>query len=481
MAKRDPLGPNIELVRIPFIGVPLNRDTSTKDQRYVNVVFEKVTNPITNNNRIFVPKRAGLAASTRPPNANATGRGVYQWSENGNIYSVFDNKIYSGTTDLGVTLAGSSGRCWFAETGPTSSVRRLCISDGTKLYLISSADAVTTVSTSSDAQFPTANLGPVIFFNTYLYFALVNGTIWNSDVDAPTSYSATAFKTAEGYPDKLVTFFRQKDQLVFLGEFSGEFFYDNNNPIGSPLQRIDQNVMEIGCASGNSLQNAEGVAVWVSTSKNGGYSIWRMDDLSKTARISNEQIEKILVAEGSSITSCTSFILRAHGQFLYGLNLSTANRTLMYDIQQNLWFEWADASGNKFNCISATEKNGVVYLQDAANGRIYTYSASTFQDNSANFTVTIQTGAYDFDSGDLKTNPVLDVEADNTTGNLSVSWADDDYVTFSSARTIDLSGSKKRLTRCGPMFRKRAWKLTYADNYALRLEAMKLKLRRGCK
>ena len=441
-------------------------------------MIETLKNPISDNKRTFVFKRPGLAASTRPPNANAAGRGIYQWAVNGNIYSVFDNKIYSGTTDLGVTLAASSGKCWFAETAATSSITRLAVSDGTKLYLIDSANTVTTVSTASDAQFPTSNLGPVIFFNNYFYFAKSNGEIWNSDADTFTSYTATSFTSSEMYPDNLEAITRQKDQLIALGKFGTEFYFDNAISPGSPVLRIDQNALQIGLATKNSLGQAEDVIIWCSAARDGGYTIWRLDDLNKLNKISTEPLDRILDAEGSSISSCTAFMFRAFGHLMYGINLSVANRTLMYDTEENFWFEWADTAGNKFNCSDVTEKNGTVYLQDATNGRIYTLSASTFQDNSSNFTVTLQTAAYDFDISDLKFLPVLDVYGDNTTGNLGVAWSDDDYTSFTTARNIDMSGIKKRLTRLGS-FRKRAFKFTYTDNYALRLEGLQGKIKVG--
>ena len=469
---------DLKPIRIPFVGVPLGRDTSTKDQRYVNIFIETIKNPITNNSRTFVIKRPGLASSTRPPNANAAGRGIYHWAENGNIYSVFDNKIYSGTSDLGVTLAGSSGKCWFAETADTSSIRRLVVSDGTAMYLIATNDAVTTVSTSSDAQFPTANLGPVIFFNSYVFLAKENGEIWNSDVDTFTSWVSTSFGAAEMYGDQLEAITRQKDQIIALGKFSTEFYYDNANPVGTPLQRIDQNALQIGLATKNSLAQAEDVTIWCSSARDGGYSIWRLDDLTKLNKISTEPVDRLLDGEGSSISSCTSFIFRAFGHLVYGMNLSSSSRTIMYDTEENMWFEWADTAGNKFNCSDVTEKNGVVYMQDATSGRIYTLSASTYQDNSSNFTVTLQTANYDFDQSDIKFMPVLEVYGDTTTGSLSTSYSDDDYANFSTARDIDMTVPEKRLTRLGA-FHKRAFKFTYTANAALRLEGFQVKVKVG--
>ena len=466
----------IKPVRIPFIGIPLNRDTSTKDQRYVNVMFDSHTNPISQNKRTFVFKRPGQAANTQPPAGAATGRGIYYWNASSKLYTVYNNKIYADTTDLGVTLSGSTGRCWFDETPETfGGGQRLLVSDGVKLYAIQTNNTVTTIDSGSDPQFPTPNLGQVLFFNSYIVLAKSNGEIWNSDADSFTNWTSTSFLAAEMFPDGLRAILRQKDQIIALGGSSLELFFDNANT-ASPFQRIDQNAIQVGLLSSDTLDQAGDVICFVSTNKKEEYSVWMIDGLSSVNKISTPGIERTLRAASSSTMS--AFLMRSMGHLLYVLNLGTANRTLVYDVKEQIWCEWVDSSGNEFNCNFSTEKAGEIYLQDATNGRTYKFSPSTFQDNSSNFTVTLQTSAYDFETTNKKFMPELDVYGDTTTGSLSISWTDDDYTTFSTARTIDLSLTKKRLTRLG-QFRKRAFKCTYADNYALRLEGLEVKIKEG--
>src|SRR3981189_2778685 len=103
-----------QVVRIPFLETPHARDiSSAKDLRFVNGYFEPIKNQIKNRLDYFYTKRPGLSQNVRPSGGAATGRGVYVWK--GNIYSVFGTKIYKGSTDLGVTLTTSTGRCYFAE------------------------------------------------------------------------------------------------------------------------------------------------------------------------------------------------------------------------------------------------------------------------------------------------------------------------------------------------------------------------------
>src|SRR3990167_5716694 len=115
---------------IPFVGPTDLRGTGTNGQRFVNVLLESLKNDQTNEIIFNCFKRPGLVNSTQPPGAAATGRGIYAWSGSGNIYSVFGDKIYSGTTDLGVTLAASTGRVWFAERHVATGTRHLIVSDG---------------------------------------------------------------------------------------------------------------------------------------------------------------------------------------------------------------------------------------------------------------------------------------------------------------------------------------------------------------
>ena len=128
--------------------------------------------------------------------------------------------------------------------------------------------------------------------------------------------------------------------------------------------------------------------------------------------------------------------------------------------------------------MAATSKNGTVYIQDAANGRIYTLSPTTYQDNGSNFTVTIQTDNYDFGTPFAKFQSGFWLIGDNTTGTINVSEYDDDYTTELTARTIDMTQTRKFLGE-GGMFFQRAYKLEYTQNAALRLQKIVVKLEVG--
>lgn len=464
---------------IPFVGMPLYRDTSAKDQRFTNIIFEKIDNPLSGNSKVRVIKRPGLAQNTQPPAGNATPRGIHYWDAAAKLYTVFNDKIYAGTTDLGVTLAASSGRCWFTETpSGFGGGQRLLVSDGTKLYAIQTDNTVTTISTSSDADFPTSNLGTVVFFDSYIVLAKDTGAIYNSDVDTFADWGATSFLSAEMFGDYLVGIAKQRDHLVALGSESIEFFYDNENTPGSPFERRANMALQIGCVTIHSMAQQEDTLIFVGKSKTGGRGVWEMHGLEKIEKVSTPAVERLLEAEAGTIGSCRAFLLRVQGQLLYILSLSTLDRTLVYHVNGRIWSEWAGTAGGRFSGVYATSSDTSIFIQDVSNGRTYTFSPSTYQDNGSNFTVTLLTDKFDFENNLQKFASRLEIIGDTTTGNLAVSYSDDDYTSFSTARNIDMSQKVKYLTQLGT-FQNRAWKFTYTDNYALRLERFDLTMRQG--
>ena len=57
--------------------------------------------------------------------------------------------------------------------------------------------------------------------------------------------------------------------------------------------------------------------------------------------------------------------------------------------------------------------------------------------------------------------------------NLNISWSDNDYDTFTTARTATMASDRHYLSNCGS-FRRRAFRLTNASSEPMRLEALEL-------
>jgi hypothetical protein len=129
--------------------------------------------------------------------------------------------------------------------------------------------------------------------------------------------------------------------------------------------------------------------------------------------------------------------------------------------------------------IDATDHTDLAHFLHQANGKVYKADPAVYEDDGRALKVLIQTSRFDNGTAKLKFLSRLEVLGDfqDTTSNLNVYWSDDDYKTWSSARTVDLS-ARSYLYRCGS-FRKRAFRFYSEADTPLRLEAIELEIANG--
>ena len=539
---------DIETIRIPILGSAGNRGTSSsKDQRFVNGYFWEIKNPVTGKAVYQFVKRPGLSQNTRPPAGAATGRGLTVWKDN--IYSVFDRKIYKGSTDLGITLTNAgTGICGFAATRPGAATQYLGVNDGTSLYLIATDDSViilnnVTITSSSVANptvitatahglatgnkiiirdhsgstpsingtiytvtvtgantftipvnvtvggtggtigsFPTPSTADLLYVDGY-FLTLKQSTVglYNSEVDDPTTWDSTKFITPQMYNGLGVGIAHQNNLVFVFSETSLQAFYNNANATGSPFSNYESAAKQHGaCYVRNTIQSGLTIT-WVGTSLIGGNTVWAMTDVTGLKEIATTPVKLLLDAEGSSLGSATSILVRVAGKYLYVLNLASADRTLVYDYDLEIWTEFeGTTTGTKWPIVASCEKDHALLAQHGTNGWIYNVSPTVYQDDSTNFTVLARFGRLDLDTMRKKVVKSYELIGDvqSSTTNVSLQYSDDDYVTLSTARTFDLAQSRPLLTR-GGSFRRRAHQLSYAGSNPLRLEALEMRYRFG--
>lgn len=463
---------SIQTVRIPFLGNPTNRDTVTsKDQRFINCYFD-ILESTEGVKSYYLVKRPGYSVLNQPPAGAAVGRGLKSWK--GNLYSVFGTKIYKGTTDLGVTLTTSSGFCGIEEVHPNATTQRICINDGVKLFVINTADVVTTVTTIP------ANLSDLVYLDRYFFVMQTDGTIAQCDVDDPTTWNASKVIV----PNVTNGVGRGLAKLgIYIVAFTSrgyQSFYDAANTSGSVLTAIPEGSGAVGCAAQSSIAYEEDRIVWVSDSATGGYSVAEMRSISTPRTISTPGIDRILRAEGTSISSAVGNLIRIAGHLFYVLKLAGQSRTLVYDITAELWYEWQNTSSSTFDLVSFAQHNNTLVGQHVSDGRIHTLSESTYQDNGSNFTVFGRFRPMDFDDEKYKFMRSAELVGDRQTTSTPVSlqYSDDDFQTLSTARTLDVGYEGPRGMNLG-RFKRRSWQMSYAGSNPLRLESLQLRFRLG--
>jgi hypothetical protein len=468
---------SIQTVRIPFISESNFRYTSaSKDARFVNCYFDPLKYPVTGETKYYLTKRPGLAQSIRPSGATGTARGIMSWK--GDLYTIYGATVWKNTSQLTVTPTTSTGRCGISFTRPGAATQYLVINDGVKLFCVATSGTVTTVTTN----FPTPNTGDILYKDGYFFVLKTDGTLWNCDVDDPTTWDATKFITAQMQNSSGVGLANQTNLLLVFGDTSFQAFYDNANSTGSPMSNIESAMQQIGCAANGSIVSDEAQVTWVSKSVTGAYSVYTLDGISGIREIGYPALNRILFAEGTNISAVYAKMMRIGGRKFYVLQIpTTAKRTFVYDYETNLWVEWSDTAGtNIWPMFDSIQHANTLVVQHPTDGYLYTVSPATYQDGSTNFTVLARFGRSDLDTTARKFVRRLDLIGDvqASTCNVSLQYSDDDYVTLSTARTLDMSLARPFCSNLGN-FRRRAWQVSFAGNLPLRLEALELKVRMG--
>ena len=465
---------DIQSVRIPILGSPLNRGTdATKDQRFVNVFFVNVKNPVTGKEAFFCTKRPGTSRRIQPSGGSGTGRAIYSWK--GSIYTVIGTKIYKDTTDLGVTLTTSSGNVGITETSYAAGTQYLGFNDGVRLYLVNTAGVVQTITTN----FPTPNTTDLVYMNTYFFVMKSDGTVLNCETNDPTTWDTTKTITLTMFNGTGVGLAHQNSFLLAFTDKSIQGFIDNANASGSPLANAEGVAQQVGCVSQASIVFDEANVTWVGNSYIGGHTVWMLDGITGLTEIADSQIRLLIDADGAP-TTIRGNLIRVAGKKFYVMTLPSFGRTFIFDYELRMWTEWQDVGGGQWPYVDFVEHGSGLIALHTTDGYVYDISPTTYQDNSGSFAVLMRFGRVDLDT-DLRKfvrGVVLVGDKQTTTTNVLYTYSDDDYITTASARTFDMSLTRPYLA-VGGNFRRRSFTLTYTGANPLRLEGLELKYRMG--
>lgn len=524
-------------IRIDLLGSVHTRDsTLAKDQRFINFYPETTKNPFSKEPKKFLVKRAGTSLFLDVVGGAAVGRGCYYYY--GNTYSVFANKLYKNSTEI-LTLNTSTGTIgWTEATGAT---RYLFMCDGTDAYVIDTTGTVTQVNatpatwaattnyalddiviptvpngfyytvtadagssggseptwpttleltvvdggitwtcTGNYGGFPSPHIPKPIFLNGYIFIIDKDtADIYNSDLENPRGWSPSNFTTAEMFPDDSIALARQNNQIAVFGSDSIEFLYDAALA-DSPLARNDGTAIEIGLAGADTVFQDEKQFIFVSQSGLGGRGVWMVMGF-QPKKISYEGIDRVLDAEGTSITNAKAYGIRTNGHLFYILNLTS--KTLVFDVEENMWHEWSINNSDahaKFPFSFTTDNvSGKPLLQHDSNGKIFSLDAGVYQDNGVSIIAEFTTSKLDFGNNNRKFMSSVNIIGDSTTASapISLRWSDDDYKTWSNWKTLDLVG-RPYFMRLG-VFRRRAFNVKSTANAPIRIESMEFDFNQG--
>ncbi len=470
---------------VKLLNVWESRDaTATKDNEILNCFYEMVDNKSTGDREHYVVKRDGTSAyAYTAPSTNI--RGIFYWEDQDKFLVAYNRNIDVVVASTGAAITvlinvftTTTGEVGFTEFYYDDTTVKVVTTDGTTLSTIDTSNVVV-ASTSPDIPVP--HLPHPLFLDGYLFIAKANtADIYNSNLNDPLLYTAGDFISAEMAADKILRIAKLNNYLVALGSSTIQYYYDAANATGSPLAVNDTPVKNIGYVGG--LVNFKNQIYFVGSASLATPSIFVLEDF-KVSEISDavwrRYIKQISDIPGTTRGSIVSFA----GHEFYVLTASTL--TYGYDLETKKWHRFAYKAQANFPIQDAVEINhstlgrtSIFFLSGVAS--LLLFNPSVFQDSGTNFTCRVTTDNDFFDTLQRKTVGRLLVHADrpSTDADLSISVSDDDYQTFSTARTVNLNQSWPVLHRYG-QFRRRAHKLELTANVPMRLYKLELEVNMG--
>lgn len=454
--------------------------SSAKDNDAINCFYEIIQNKRTGEREFHVVKRDGTVAYgwTAPA---STIRGIYHWRDQDKLFVATEDDISivtasTGTlvTTLSAAFGTTSGEVGFCEFLFNTNNTKIIATDGTTCITIDSSNTKVVI---VDADMPTPHLPQPVFLDGYL-FLVKSGTadIYNSNLNDPTAWTAGDYITAEMAADKILRIANMNNYILVLGSTSSEYFFDAANASGSPLQRNDTPFKNIGYISGFTKWGNR--VLFIGNTLNTGPELYLAEDF-KMEPIGTPPMRRGV--EG--YTTSNAAVVSYGGHDFY--HVSVGSLSYQFDLKEKLWTRTAYQSTAYFPITASVNipvsgvGNQSLIVQSGSATMLY-FKPTVYQDNGTNFTMTVITDNQWFDSYNNKFCGRLSLVGDKPTASasMSVSWTDDDFQSYSTARDVDMYLDHPKLTQLGK-FRRRAFKLVWTQNYPMRITKLELDLNMG--
>jgi len=493
---RTPEQSTYQTIPLLFDGTTTYRSgdlTVQRDSNIINMFYERVSQE--NKTRdVSLKKRPGLRASaynlTKSAAANQL-RGYYYDVASNRMYWAVNDKVYSVTPDSGssirtvTTLVTSSGYVGFCEFLQTSTQKRFVLfSDGTDLWV--DDYAITTCTEVTDVDMPTPHVPQPKSLNGYVFLADANTSdLYNSDNDDPMAWTSGDYISAEMSGDYIIQIAQNRNYIVSFGTNSVEFFWDAANASGSPLKRNDSGFRDVGYVTG--MKQIGNILYFVGQDKDKNVAVYSLDGFN-LVQISDSVVERSLenITSTDNVKSQLNlnrdgYSISVDGHTFYAL--VTPQTTWLYDIKEKFWYEWRGSDGTNLKIEAAWGMyNGAQYLAIGSQTYISLMAPNLYQDFSSNYSCVYTTERFNAQSYNQKTcnriTIVGDQHASSGTSNLTLTWSDDDWAATTGTRSINLFSQVPKDYSFG-QFRTRSFRLTYADNYPLRLRGLELEINIG--
>lgn len=204
---------------------------------------------------------------------------------------------------------------------------------------------------------------------------------WYSGIYDVTDWDG-GFFSSEGVPDEVTGLVVAGRLIWTVGTRSAEVFYDAGD-VDQVFQRIDSGVVEIGCASPQTLVGVRGRAMWLGGGPDGARRVWASNGY-QAEPVSAPGIEGILGA-ASRVDDAFAWSYSSEGSTFYVLQLPTAERTLVFDLDLGEWHEraWTDPDTGellRWRPVHGVSAHGLILAGDSNGDAVYSLRDDVFTD-----------------------------------------------------------------------------------------------------
>lgn len=294
------------------------------------------------------------------------------------------------------------------------------------------------------------------------------------------AWNALDYTSKASEPDGGVALAKHLSYLVAFGQWSTEFFYDAANPTGSPLARNDTAKTEIGCANAQSVVQilSNQTVMWIGQGRETGRGVYHIIGTAPQ-KVSTKAIDEFLNAD--PLTNVRAWSIAIAGTVFYVLTLKDSGYTFAFDLKDKVWTQWTSDNGAGVESFFTPEffasLGNVSYVQ-LPGGLVSKVSTSTYQDLGININYRVVTPKLDNNDNKNKFWFSVELMGDMVTGTASIRHTNDDYQTWSTYRSVDLSMKRPIIYQLGQGKRK-AFDIWSTINQPIRLEAMEADVHPG--
>lgn len=457
--------------RWPLVETLQNREGDFfKDARLVNCYAE--FNP--QDKSYSVERRPGIGDVLHTvPNGNA--QGVFTFDNS--VIQLTGGKAYRSGIFLGPigTGPGSNGLYEFSATSTDTDVLMFAYPNAG--YYLSGF----ILNQITDPNYPPVTAPGIAYLNGTFYVMDPAGRIFGSrNLDDPSAWDPLNVIVAAQKAGAGIFLATQLSYICAMKQNSTEIFADTGQTVGgtgSTLQPFPSAIIPYGCFAAGSVQDLDGTLIWMTTNLSGSPQVGRLDNLQFQI-VSTPNVDRLL--KQASFSTTNSFTLKLGGHRFYVLQISPVTSiafTLVYDLDQNLWYRWTDPVGLQWpyynSCALGTASPPVTLVQ-GVNGQTYITSEDYVlpTDRGVIVPVDIYTPNYDANIDREKYMPALYFNADIVQGSLiQVRWSDDDYNRWNNPQTVNLGIKKPMLTDLGSFYR-RAFHIRHAMPTPFRIKSV---------